>query len=132
MQEKHGLARQEAGESVAVRKGRKYKEAVGSYPLQGIDIVVAIASAKLQFVVAVNPAQRTGIVKGVLIRVARSSDGIADRGVAAYLDERRSKGCIETWLVLKTQVHRGLMIDALAKEKFVAQIRKTSHADDCR
>src|SRR4029077_11940603 len=95
--------------------------AIRSNALEGIDLVAAKTSTELQFMTAANPAQRTGNIKRILVRVARPGDGIADGGIPAHLNERRSGGRREGRLVFEAQARRRVMIDAFAKKKLVPQ-----------
>ncbi len=78
LQKDHWLARQEAGKRVGVGETSEHKKTVRSDALQAIDLVKAKTSAKFHFVAAMDPAQRSGEVIGILKRIARSRNGVSD------------------------------------------------------
>src|SRR5258705_6392633 len=95
LEKEHRLSKQEAGEGVRDRESGKHEKSVGGDSLQHIDLSALISATEFQFVTAMNPGKRARVVKGVLIGVAGSRDGIAHRGVAIDLNKRGTDGCLK-------------------------------------
>ena len=88
-----------------------------------------VSTADFELVLAVDPAQRAGVVEGILITVAWARYGIAYGRVTVDLNERWSHGCVETGLVLESQAGRANVIQMLVEEKLIPQERKTEDAN---
>ena len=110
--EENRLAKQEASERIRDNgKSREHKEAVGRNTLQHVHLQVLVTAAELEFVPTVHPAQRTGIIKRILVGVPRPRDWISNGGVAIDLNEWGPGGGVQAWLVTKTEaVGRGLVV----------------------
>jgi len=79
-----------------------------------------------------DPRDRARVVKRILVRVARAGDGIADGGVAAHLDKRRTDGRFERRCVSKSQARWRRVIQVFIEQKFIAQERESYLSHKCR
>ena len=130
LEKENGLAEQKARKRIRHnRKRRKNKETVGRNALQDIDLQMLVTSAELDFVAAVHPTERGGIVKRILVRVARPRNRISDGGIPVHLNERRTYGSIQARLIAKTKAFGSRVVDSFAVEEFIPQVREAEDAD---
>ena len=130
LQEDHGRAAEEAGESVGERNRREHEKAIGGDAKEHIDGVVSVAAAEFHLVAAADPGDRAGKIDRVFVRVARASDGIACRSVTADLQERGADGGVERRSVVEAEAGGRSVIDGLVEEEFVAEEREAQDADE--
>ena len=91
LQEDDWLTKKEAGKRIGHdRKTGKHKKTVGRDSLQRVDLQVLISASEFEFVAAMHPAQRSRVVKSILICIARSGNRIANGGIAGNLDRWRT------------------------------------------
>src|SRR5271168_1965249 len=88
-----------------------------------------ISAPKFKFMTAMHPAQRSRVVEGILIGVARPGNRIADGSVARHLNGGRAYGQVQAGLVLEAEAGWGSVIGVQAKKKFIPQVGEAEDAD---
>src|SRR6202035_1086369 len=95
-----------------------------------VDLQALVSTSEFELVTATHPTQRSGVVKSILISIARPGDGIANGGISGYLDGRRTYSDVQARFVLESEFSGGGRIDVLSKEEFISQVREAEDAND--
>ena len=132
LEEFDGLARQEAGERIAEGKWREDEEPVGRDAVNQIHLGASELGAGLEAVFARDV--REGVVRfvRVLVRVARSGDGVADAGVSADNQIRWPGSDAERGLIREAERAGQVVVEALIELEIITEKSDPRRLDGAR